>query len=110
MSGLSNQGRLGFYWVWKQQDHSPLRGLLTLQVRWGCGGWIDAPGLGEGPGWKCHWNRCKKRRGQAEACGSQQTPRGGCGAVLEESTQSQKGLAVRSSASLSVAIKLRVRA
>ena len=57
-------------WVWEQQDHSPLRGLLTLKVKWGCSGWTDALGLGEGPGWKCHWNCCRKRRGQVGACGS----------------------------------------
>ena len=47
-----------------------LRGLLTLKVKWGCSGWTDALGLGEGPGWKCHWNHCRKRRGQVGACGS----------------------------------------
>ena len=38
----------GTSWAGELQDPSPLRGLLAPKVRWGCNGWTEASGLGEG--------------------------------------------------------------
>ena len=63
--GLSSQGR----WVppgcGELQDHSSLRGLLAPRVRWGCRGWTNAFGVGEGSGLEMSRKSLQGGRGKA---------------------------------------------
>ena len=49
----------------EQQGHSSLRGLLAPTVRWGCRGWADSSGLGEGSGLEISPESSQGGRGKA---------------------------------------------
>ena len=50
------------------QNHSPLRGLLAPKVRWGCSGWTETSGLGEGS--RLEMSRESSQGGRGKANGS----------------------------------------
>ena len=93
VSGLCNQGR----WVppgcGELQDPSPLRGLLAPRVRWGCNGWTEASGLGEGSGLEMSRESSQGGRGKARRrqVGHSRLCAGDCGPDRSNSEPERSG-------------------
>ena len=83
----------------EQQGHSSLRGLLAPTVRWGCRGWADASGLGEGSGLEISPESSQGGRGKARwgQVGHSRLCAGGGGTVGSNTEPEESG--GRSSAS-----------